>query len=355
MPVMKIVADENIAQLSEYFSGFGDLLALPGRNITAGHVKDADVLLVRSVTPVDAKLLAGSRVRFVGTCTIGTDHLDIPWLDEQGICWAAAPGCNATAVVDYVVACLFALDVAFSRSTIGVVGCGAVGSRLAKRLQKIGSKVLHCDPFKRGEKYVSLETVLRESDVICLHTPLTTTGKHPTFHLLHDGNLGLLKKNAILLNAGRGAVIDNVALLKHLEKHPQCRTVLDVWENEPVISPQLLQQVTIATPHIAGYSVEGKIRGTKMIYQALCDFVGIDPVVEVEPEEPLFFDAPQFPALKDLIMAVYDPRVDSEELKRVPAAFDRLRRLYVLRREFSACRVRRARAEDRKILRKIGF
>jgi erythronate-4-phosphate dehydrogenase len=358
--MLKIVADDNISLLEEYFSPHGHVTSLPGRNITRNDVVDADVLLVRSVTRVDAALLSGSKVKFVGSCTIGTDHLDTAWLDQQGIHWTNAPGCNADAVVDYVLACLFALDIDLQQMrnsgfTVGVVGCGNVGSRLVKRLQKIGINTLCCDPYKRSRHYVSLETLIPQCDVVCLHTPLTQTGKHPTFHLVNELNLPLFKEDAILLNAGRGAVIDNTALLKHMNRHPEFRTILDVWENEPVISTALLLAASIATPHIAGYSVEGKRRGTETIHEAFCHYFNIAGAVAVNAEEPLEFDARHFSSLRELVLACYDPLKDTAELKHAPQAFDQFRKFYVYRREFSACRLRRAPRELKLLLKSLGF
>jgi len=362
---MKIVADENISCLDEWFSPHGEIIGLPGRKISAEQVKDADVLLVRSVTAVDRNLLAGSRVQFVGSCTIGTDHMDIAWLEKNKIAWAHAPGCNAHAVVDYVIASMFALDLdvprlANSDFTVGIVGCGNVGSRLYKRLSKLGIKTLRCDPplqekQKKGNKYLSLSEVISGSDLLCLHTPLINDGPYPTQHLINQDNLSLFKPDAILLNAGRGAVIDNAALLSHLEGNKKFRAVLDVWENEPAISKSLLAKVAIATPHIAGYSVEGKQKGSEIIYQRFCEYFSINNPSVIETEEPIALDARLFSSLGELVKACYDPLKDSEELKHAPQAFDQLRKLYVYRREFSQFKIRKATPVDKKILKALGF
>jgi len=357
---MKIVADDNISLLEEYFSPHGQVTSLSGRNITRNDVADADVLLVRSVTRVDAQLLSGSAVKFVGSCTIGTDHLDTVWLGQQGIHWCNAPGCNADAVVDYVLASLFALGIDLqqlrnSGFTVGVVGCGNVGSRLVKRLQKIGITTLCCDPFKRTRNYIPLETLIPQCDVVCLHTPLTRAGRHPTFHLINEHKLPRFRKNAILLNAGRGAVIDNNALLAHMNCHPEFRAILDVWENEPAISAALLQAASIATPHIAGYSVEGKQRGTEMIYAEFCKFFNVSSLLAVENEESIVLDSRHFASLRELVLACYDPMKDTAELKHALQSFDQLRKFYVYRREFSACRLRRAPRELKPLLKSLGF
>ena len=360
---MKIVADENISLLEEYFASHGRVVTVPGRSMQPHHVRDADVLLVRSVTKVDANLLRGSSIKFVGSCTIGTDHLDTSWLGQQGIRWAHAPGCNADAVVDYVLACCYALGLDPAQFghigfTVGVVGCGNVGSRLVKRLEKLGATVLCCDPFKRAKKYLPLEILLRQSDLVCLHTPLTRNGKFPTLRMINQSYLGLLKPDAILLNAGRGEVIDEAALLHHLENHRRSRVVLDVWQDEPAINRSLLQRTALSTPHIAGYSIEGKQRGTAMIYQAFCEHFGLQPATVknlILGDDTLTFDATHFASLQELVLACYDPRRDDEELRHAPQAFDQLRKLYLYRREFASCRILHATREQKQKLKALGF
>ncbi len=277
---MKIVADENIAYAAHFFAPLGELVLLPGRAIRRSDVQDADILLVRSVTSVNSELLEGTAVRFVGSCTIGTDHIDTAWLAENDIHFAYAPGCNAQAVVEYVWSALLSLEVDFSVSKIGVVGCGNVGGRLLRYLQKRGADAVGCDPFlfDKDLPLVNFAQIL-ECDVICLHTPLTKTGAYPTFHLFDEATIRQLKPDTVLLNAGRGAVIDNAALLQRMEHHNDLRVVLDVWENEPAIDGDLLVHVAIGTPHIAGYSAEGKLRGTEMVYEALCDAFGFKQTV----------------------------------------------------------------------------
>src|SRR6478735_7571557 len=216
--MFKIVADENIAYAQHFFADIGELILLPGRAISRSDVQDADILLVRSVTPVNRELLEGSTVRFVGSCTIGTDHIDKQWLSENNIHFSYAPGCNAQAVVEYVLAALYTLEVDFSASKVGIVGCGNVGGNLLRHLQSVGIDVVGCDPLLLNSNLplVDFETIL-ECDVICLHTPLTKTGAYPTYHLFDESVINALKPGTILLNAGRGAVIDNVALLQRIE------------------------------------------------------------------------------------------------------------------------------------------
>lgn len=323
---MKIIVDENIAFAREYFAPFGELVFRAGRAITADDVRDADILLVRSVTPVNAALLAGSRVRFVGSCTIGMDHVDTAWLDANGIRHACAPGCNARGVVEYVLSALLALQVPLDGSkAIGVVGCGNVGGNLLRTLRGAAVPCCGYDPFLEGSDLplADLDTVLG-CDVICLHTPLTHTGPYPTFHLFDDAMIARLKPGTVLLNAGRGAVIDNTALLARLQDKNDLRVVLDVWENEPAINVGLLAAVAIGTPHIAGYSAEGKWRGTHRVYQAVCSFLG-----QPEQDVPITLAGNIVP-----YNVLDDDRALREQFAIDGAvAFDRLRKHYVPRRE----------------------
>ncbi|HRF88536.1 MAG TPA: 4-phosphoerythronate dehydrogenase [Pseudomonadales bacterium] len=322
---MKIVADENIAYAKHFFAELGELVLMAGRSITTADVRDADVLLVRSVTLVNRALLAGSAVKFVGSCTIGTDHVDQNYLTEAGIHFAFAPGCNAQAVVEYVWAALQGLAVDVTAARVGVVGCGNVGGRLLRALHNKKVNAVGNDPFLSYEDFplVDLNAIM-QCDVICLHTPLTKIGAHPTIHLFDQSRINQLKAGAVLLNAGRGAVIDNAALLQRLEQKQDLQVVLDVWENEPAIDGNLLAQVAIGTPHIAGYSAEGKLRGTEMVYEALCAFLQqpqrVAPVALTGVVEP------------------YDIFADDAALReQYPVdgalAFDRLRKFYQPRRE----------------------
>lgn len=324
---MKIVVDENVLFAREYFGQLGELVLLPGRDIQAADVVDADVLIVRSVTRVDAALLSQSRVTFVGSCTIGTDHLDTDWLTAQGIAWACAPGCNATAVVEYVLAALAVLQVPLDGSArIGVVGCGNVGGRLLRCLQAHGATTACAyDPFRHdaGVPWVGFDEILR-CDVLCLHTPLTRDGLFPTWHLFNEQVINGLRSGTVLLNAGRGAVVDNRALLTRLQQRGDLHVVLDVWENEPAIDAALLAAVRIGTPHIAGYSVEGKWRGTTQVFASLCAARGIAmPAIDVVlPGEP----AP-YPILQD------DSDLRSRYALDGAQGFDALRKQYAHRRE----------------------
>ncbi|MDX9670109.1 MULTISPECIES: 4-phosphoerythronate dehydrogenase PdxB [unclassified Pseudomonas] len=360
---MLIVADENIPLLDAFFAGFGEIRRVPGRSIDRATVEQADVLLVRSVTNVNRALLEGSKVRFVGTCTIGTDHLDLEYFNEAGITWSSAPGCNARGVVDYVLGSLMTLaeieGVDLTQRTYGVVGAGEVGGRLVKVLKGLGWNVKVCDPPRQaaeGGDYVSLEQIIEQCDVISLHTPLTRSGGGATWHLFDQQRLQQLKPGAWLINAARGPVVDNAALRKVLLQREDLQAVLDVWEAEPEVDVALAELCVLATPHIAGYSLDGKQRGTAQIYEAYCEFIGQPVSIQLSELLPapwlsqvtLHADSDPAWALAMLCRGVYDPRRDDADFRRSlvgnvgeqRAAFDVLRKQYPVRREIEGLKVR---------------
>ncbi|MGO1273556.1 MAG: 4-phosphoerythronate dehydrogenase PdxB [Pseudomonas helleri] len=360
---MLIVADENIPLVDAFFAEFGEIRRLPGRQITRADVHDADVLLVRSVTKVDRDLLEGSAVRFVGTCTIGTDHLALDYFHQEGIQWSSAPGCNARGVVDYVLGSLLTLaeieDANLNQRTYGVVGAGEVGGRLVNVLKGLGFNVLVCDPPRQaaeGGDYVSLEQIIERCDVISLHTPLDKSAENATWHLLDQQRLNQLKHGTWLINASRGPVIDNNALREVLTRRKDLQAVLDVWEAEPQVDVELTDLCVLATPHIAGYSLDGKQRGTAQIYQAFCDFLGQEAVIKLADLLPapwlakveLSADSDPAWALATVCRGVYDPRRDDADFRRSlvgtvqeqKLAFDALRKHYPVRREIEGLQVR---------------
>ncbi|MGF6168967.1 erythronate-4-phosphate dehydrogenase [Pseudomonas moraviensis] len=360
---MLIVADENIPLLDAFFAGFGEIRRVPGRSIDRATIEQADVLLVRSVTNVNRALLEGSKVRFVGTCTIGTDHLDLDYFNEAGITWSSAPGCNARGVVDYVLGSLMTLaeieGVDLSQRTYGVVGAGEVGGRLIKVLKGLGWNVKVCDPPRQaadGGEYVSLEQIIQQCDVISLHTPLTRSGDDATWHLFDQQRLRQLKQGAWLINAARGPVVDNAALREVLLEREDLQAVLDVWEKEPEVEVALAELCVLATPHIAGYSLDGKQRGTAQIYQAYCAFIGQPADIQLSDllpaawlsEVSLHGGSDPAWALAMLCRGVYDPRRDDADFRRSlvgnvaeqRAAFDVLRKQYPVRREIEGLKVR---------------
>ena len=360
---MLIVADENIPLLDAFFEGFGEIRRVPGRSIDRATVEQADVLLVRSVTNVNRALLEGTQVRFVGTCTIGTDHLDLDYFKQAGIAWSSAPGCNARGVVDYVLGSLQTLaeieGADLNQRTYGVVGAGEVGARLVTVLKGLGWNVLVCDPPRQIAEdgdYVSLQQIIEQCDVISLHTPLTKSGNGSTWHLLDRERLNRLKPGTWLINASRGPVVDNAALREVLLQREDLQAVLDVWEGEPQVDVDLADLCVLATPHIAGYSLDGKQRGTAQIYQALCAHLGHEPSIQLSDLLPqpwlaeVHLNASTDPAwaLATLCRSVYDPRRHDADFRRSLVgtveeqrkAFDLLRKHYPERREIDGLKVR---------------
>ena len=358
---MHIIADENIPFVKTAFSTVGSVDVLPGRQITHADLQTADILLVRSVTAVNQTLLQNTPVKFVGTATIGYDHIALDYLQQQRIGFANAPGCNATSAAEYVISALLVMaqrrDFELSQKTVGIIGCGNVGSRVLQKLNALGIKCLIYDPPLQAKQpdvhtFVDLDTVLT-ADVVTLHVPLEKQGDHPTYHLVNQAFLDKLSDDAILINTARGDVIDEAALFTALEKHPNLSVILDVWPQEPNINLDLLQKVELATPHIAGYSFDGKVLGTQMIYQAVCHYFGFSPTWDKHtflPEPPLkklvFTDsATDEMALFKAVMACYDIRQDDAKLRlitqkqKIGEFFDHLRKHYPLRREFSCVTV----------------
>jgi erythronate-4-phosphate dehydrogenase len=348
-----IVADENIPFLSEFFSPYGEIRALPGRAMRAEDVQDADILLVRSVTAVNANLLQNSAVKFVGTCTIGVDHIDQNYLQQRQICMASAPGCNAGGVVQYVLSALAKLQPQWRTKKIGIVGCGNVGGRLYAVLAAAGVDVVAFDPYKTrpGVRWAQWDEVLA-CDILCLHTPLTRTGTHPTWHLFDETAINRLQPGTLLLNAGRGGVVDNQALLARLERNNDLQVVLDVWENEPDILVPLLQKIALGTPHIAGYSYEGRVNGSTMIHQALAEFLSVPEAQWRAHEQRVMREALgesaclHFTDINSSLLDIYDVTADDAAMRALAMregttaqGFDVLRKNYPKRRELSHFRV----------------
>lgn len=348
MNKLHIVADENIPDLEACFGDIGHIQRVPGRSLTSEQLDTADILLVRSVTQVNAHLLASTPIKFVGSCTIGIDHLDTTWLAQQNIGWSAAPGCNANSVVEYVFCALAALQIDWRRHSFGIIGCGNVGGLLQRRLRQLGIACLVYDPWLTDNPDVATLDEVLQQGVICLHAPLVSGGLHPSLHLLGAEQLQKIPADGILISAGRGAVVDNSALRARLERGKPLTAILDVWENEPAIDPHLLQTVALGTPHIAGYSHDGKLAGTRMIRAALNRFLQLpvsEPADQTTAERrQLEVDSGKegFAALRSLLLQMYDPRDDDRRLREtgkfhpsMAQGFDRLRREYPQRLEFS--------------------
>lgn len=341
---MKIVADEHIPLVEHYFGSLGELVLKPGRAISRDDVLDATILLVRSVTAVNQQLLEGSTVKFVGSATTGNDHVDTVWLNQAGIQWSIAYGCNGIAVVEYVIAVIAALQkmryLMHDNVRAGVIGVGAIGSEVAKKLTALGFNVLLCDPFRslkeRDFHGVFLEE-FSDLDFITLHTPLTYDGTYPTYHMIEKNFLKRQKKNTILLNTSRGSVIDFADLKQYGQELLWC---LDVWENEPTIDQDVLDKALIATPHIAGYSVQSKYRGIEMLYHAAIQ-QGVIPALDLPAIDYPHVDLPivKEPSdWRDVALAIYNPllttKLMKETLNQNEDKFDWLRKHFQERHEF---------------------
>jgi len=370
---VKILVDENMPYARDLFARLGEVTAVPGRPIPVEELDDADALMVRSVTKVNSQLLDGKNVRFVGTATAGTDHVDQDYLAQAGIAFSAAPGCNAIAVVEYVFSALLMLaerdGFQLTDRTVGIVGVGNVGGRLQKRLEALGVRTLLCDPPRaaKGEPgdFLPLDKLVEEADILTFHTPLYKDGPYKTWHLADEALISRLKPGAILINACRGAVVDNAALLKCLEAGQKLSTVLDVWEPEPDLNVVLLEKVDIGTAHIAGYTLEGKARGTTQVFEAYSAFIGKPQQIALDTLLP----APEFgritlhgpldqATLKRLVHLVYDVRRDDAPLRKVAGVageFDKLRKHYLERREWSSLFVQCDDASAAALLSALGF
>lgn len=331
--MMKIIADKNIPFLEGRIKD-AELIQLPASEIDANAVKDADALIVRTRTICDKLLLHDSNVKIVTSATIGTDHIDIPWCQGNGIVVRNAPGCNAPGVALYVWSNLLRNGFDPARHTLGVIGYGNVGGIVAEWGERLGAKVLVCDPprMEKGytdRQYLPMEEVLSKSDAISLHTPLTREGKYPTYHLIGESSIAHLKPGAIFINAARGEVADTKTLTAAIEEGRIHRSIIDTWEGEPNIDKKLLSLADTATCHIAGYSVEGKQRATRMALEAVAETLGLD--VDIEGLQGPYKE-PEI-LTPDKIIEAYDPTEMTEALKIDPNSFETLRNAYPLHRE----------------------
>ena len=344
-----ILADENMPSVDTLFSEYGNVKVMPGRHITSKDLKSIDVLLVRSVTKIDENLLRGTKVRYIGSATSGIDHMDVNYLIKANIRFDYAPGCNALAVAEYSLSAISNLCEDWTNKKVTVIGCGNVGSKLIEALTRFGVSCSYFDPFidRKDVSKISTFNHITQSDILCFHTPLTENGEFPTKHLVGREFLESLKPNTVIVNAGRGAVISNKALLEFLRTNKSIKVALDVWENEPNIDLELLDLVDIGTPHIAGNTVEGKLRGTQMLHQAFKTWCGLDEHSTPRNQTNQDFDKGNFlygDDLSQVCLNGYDIRVDNELLKetfkstenRVNAAevFDLLRKNYRKRNEY---------------------
>ncbi len=369
---MKIVADSHIPFIKEYFAAYGELVLKSGRSISHADVKDADVLFVRSITHVDKQLLADTNVKFVGSMTAGADHLDTKWLEEAGIAFSVATGFNAPPVADYVVSVIAALQkkklLANTGMKAAVIGVGNVGRLVADRLRLLNFKVILCDPIRTQQEEDFHSTPFEELsdvDLISLHVPLSRSGTHPTYHFIGKHFLQRQKPGSILLNASRGAVINSKELIQFGTHMHWC---FDVWEHEPNIDKTVLKQAFIATPHIAGYSIQSKIRGIDLIYQIACKKNIIEPmplVPMVIPRQQLKFSGDSHD-WQDIVLGVLNPLVITSMMQTMllPAEdaghfFDEMRNQFNYRHEFAYTRLADINAsvslENQSLLQRLGL
>lgn len=341
---MKVIIDNKIPFIREAIEKIADsVVYLPGNAFTPGAVKDADALIVRTRTRCNRELLEGSSVRFIATATIGFDHIDTDYCREAGITWTNAPGCNSASVAQYVQSSLWLLQqkrgMQLPGLTLGVVGVGNVGSKVAQVAREMGMRVLLND-LPREEKegaddFCPLQTLAAECDILTFHVPLYKEGRYKTFHLADDAFFRSLRHRPVLINTSRGEVVETRALLDALEGGRIADAVIDVWEGEPDIDLTLLNKVFIGTPHIAGYSADGKANATRMSLDALCRFFHIEADYRIVPPAPV---SPVITArtAAEACLQMYDPWRDSEALKQHPELFEKMRGDYPLRREKEA-------------------
>ena len=315
---MRIIIDKGIPFLEGVFGSGITALHLPPEEITSETVREADALFVRTRTRIDRALLEGSKVRFVATATIGFDHIDQAYCQEAGIRWVSCPGCNAQAVCDYVEEAISSMKSDKTELTVGIIGYGHVGKLVAQMAEKKGYKTLISDPpLGIGE---ALHTIAPLCDVITFHTPLTHEGKYPTYHLCDANILRLFQPNTLIINAARGGVIDEKALCDILTEKGQLSTVIDCWDGEPEINKTLLNMVDLASFHIAGYSIQGKMRASEMCLHAFCEFFSL-PILSINKKVvPLHGDSE-----KGWLLRI------TEQLKATPSHFEQLRKQYRLR------------------------
>lgn len=341
---MKLVIDKTIPFVDHLFEPYFDVVYLEGKEITFEDVRDADALLIRTRTKCNASLLEGSSVRMISTASIGSDHIDHAWCDEHGIHYATASGCNATGVMNYVFSALYGIaarkSIDLEGKTMGIVGVGNTGSRVAAMARHIGLKVLLCDPPRAEaegpDAFCSLETLLAESDVVTLHVPLSDR----TRRMADEGFFAAMKPGALFINTARGEVVDEGALIRAIPRLGA--VIVDTWNNEPYVNSELVEMVDIATPHIAGYSYQGKQNGTALAVRALARFFSIEPLYDFFPETPLA----ELEAIKlnlkgksqgdiaSVLSYNYPIFTDDFLFRMNPSGFENLRRNYSYRREF---------------------
>ena len=374
MKKLKIVADEKIPFLKGVLEAYADVKYIPGHLFTRESILDADALLIRTRTICNRELLQGTSVKFIGTATIGYDHIDAAYCNSANITWTSAPGCNSASVQQYVVAALLEIatqnNFLLSDKTLGIVGVGNVGSLIHKAALALGMNVKLNDPPKAREQgasgFVPLDEILGTCDIVTVHVPLNRSGLDKTFHLFDTGVLGKMKSGSWLINSSRGEVVETEALKQALNIGKLSGCVLDVWENEPDLDLQLLNLATITTPHIAGYSVDGKANGTSQIVKSLGTFFGL-PVLDFYPEQLPLPEVPEFVVngagktslqiANEAVNHTYPILKDHSRLQDSPGTFEQQRGQYNVRREFTAYKINAINCtpEALEMLEKLGF
>ena len=371
---MKIIIDDKIPYIKGALEPVADVLYLPGNKTTPEIVKDADAIITRTRTICNRQLLQGSSVKFIATATIGFDHIDTEYCKQAGIEWTNAPGCNAESVNQYIASALFSWSMRkrtdLAGKTIGIVGVGQVGSRVAKTCEIIGMKVLLNDPprerIEGSTQFVSLKKIQEQADIITFHVPLNMKGIDSTFHMVNEEFFQNLKKKPLIINSCRGEVFDTKAVKQAHKSEQIAGLIIDCWENEPDIDLELLNLVEYGTPHIAGYSKDGKANGTKMSVQAVSRFFNLDlndwqPSKVEPPENPVFeIDGNQrreYSILAEAILSTYNIETDDDALCEAPDMFEKLRGDYSVRREFDTFTINAKNIEEGTLekLSKLGF
>ncbi len=370
---MNILADENMPLAKTLFSKFGTVRLIAGRKITPQDLVDVDALMIRSVTKVNAELLSqANKLRFIGTATAGFDHVDTTLCQQRGITFTNAQGCNKISVGEYVLSCLLYLSEKYALPlkdlSLGVIGAGCTGSEVIKRATALGMKVYVCDPLLQEtglpqyQHYVPFSEVVK-ADILSFHVPLVKESPYPTYHMLDQETLATFKNIKFIINASRGEVIDDKALLDTMQNNLQLRLCKDVWEGEPNIAvPELIPYADIASMHIAGYAYEAKCRGTYMLYEWLCQQIKQTPVPFANLLQPAMISDITVTELNDdtlrkLVRLVYDVRRDNDNFRREyhgGESFDKLRKNYPIRRELSSLTVH-TKAEYMSLLQALGF
>jgi len=348
---MKFIVDDKIPYIKGVLEPFGEVVYLSGEKITPEVVIKADALITRTRTICNEQLLSGSTVKFIATATIGFDHIDTEYCKTAGIKWVNAPGCNSGSVEQYIASALFVMakrnDFSLKNKTIGIIGAGHVGSKVARLCKNIGMNVLLNDPpLGRQDSsgtFCTLDDIMQQADIITFHVPLNMKGNDQTYHLADESFFKRLNKQPIIINSSRGEVIDTLAAKKAIQEKSVSTMVIDCWENEPQIDLDFLDMVSLATPHIAGYSKDGKANGTTMSIQAISRFfsLGIDnwqPIMVDLPAKTIIeldgLNLTDEEILSRAVLATYDIRTDDETFRKNPDLFEKIRGDYPIRREY---------------------